>query len=172
MSQKRKYRKRKFTKSKLKKIVSKQPSETISRPEINSRIDLKDQLIRGLEEDFDIIRCQEDRQTDKKRGRPELIPDDSIRALNKQLSQWKNTLVKKMSKDQRSDAETTTISRHVKKIPDIFLKHIGNTSQYKSPNIERVFRAYLRSFVLGFLKINDCPKGTSKAELFMEYIVL
>lgn len=78
----------------------------------------------------------------------------------------------RLKRSQRSDASFASISRYIKKIPDIFLKYIGSKCQYKSRDIRVVVRSYLKSFLDGFIKIFKCPQHIDLIEYFIDYIIL
>lgn len=107
-----------------------------------------------------------------KRGRPEQIKNCSMKVLNSLILAWERELQNRLKRDQRSDASFASISRYIKKIPDIFLKYIGSKCQYKSREIRVVVKSYLRSFLDGFIKIFKCPSNVPQIEYFIDYIIL
>ncbi|CAI2373989.1 unnamed protein product [Moneuplotes crassus] len=100
-----------------------------------------------------------------KRGRPEVLKDTRIPALKNVMEEWEIELIKRLTRDQRSDAFFASVGRYIKKIPDLFLKYIGSKCQYKSRDMKVVLRSYLRCFISGFLplfplcKRDNCLKG-------------
>lgn len=77
-----------------------------------------------------------------------------------------------LTKDQRSDAKTTSIIRHIKKLPDVILKKIGSKCQYKSGELDMVLRQYLRCFKEGYLKFFTLDQGEDIVKHFLDFIVL
>ena len=61
-----------------------------------------------------------------RRGRPEDIKDCSEKALKELMRGWEEELIKRLGRDQRSDAFFASVGRYIKKIPDLFLKYIGS----------------------------------------------
>jgi hypothetical protein len=107
-----------------------------------------------------------------KRGRPESSIDCNPAKLKKLMYNWEKGLIKRLERGQRSDAKFATVSRYIKKLPDIFLKYIGSKCQYKSKEIRVVLRAYLKSFLKGFISMFPCPNNIGYEELFYDYIIL
>ena len=108
----------------------------------------------------------------KKRGRPEEEKDESLEAVRKPYKKWFKKLSNKLGIGQRSDARTATIARHAKKIPDAFLKYIGSKSQYKSQDIRKVMRSYLKAFFKCFIPVFKLEDYPEKGTLFIEFILL
>lgn len=107
-----------------------------------------------------------------KRGRPENQIDLSNKAMHRLHKKWISELKMKLKNDQRSDARTATVCRFIKKSPDIFLKYIGSKCQYKSREVYKVVRSYLKSFVQGFICYLGLEDYPHKFELFLDYITL
>lgn len=111
----------------------------------------------------------------KSRGRPETKIDMSKQALKKLIDKIAQDLVKKMKeKNQRSDARTATICRHIAKIPDHFLKELGSKCRFKSNDLSEFLSSYLKSFV-GFLNYYNVSKQSDPVyiqRLFFDFIML
>lgn len=133
---------------------------------------LLEQILRGFEGDFGTASNSVPQSGGPKRGRPENQIDVGSRALEKLFKEWRNDFKKKLMADQRSDARTATVVRFIKKIPDVFLKYIGSKCQYKSKEIYKVVRAYLKSFVQGFIYHVGKEDYPNMLELFLHYITL
>ena len=67
-----------------------------------------------------------------KRGRPEDVKDTRPIVLMNLLNRWEAELDRRLTRDQRSDAQFASVGRYIKKLPDIFLKYVGSKCQYKS----------------------------------------
>ena len=63
--------------------------------------------------------------TGTKRGRPQKNKPTTMKDLSEVFKQWEKGLLKVLkNKKQRSDSKTISIARHIKKLPDVFLKYI------------------------------------------------
>lgn len=136
---------------------------------------LSKQFERGLDGDFSLTSKPLSEDPDqRRRGRPETIKDLSAEKLNSLFDESIRDLDRKLSDkpDQRSDAKTATINRHVKKFCDKFLKHIGSKCKYKSKSIEDVVQSYLKAFCLGFCPFFDIICRDEKRGYFFDFIVL
>jgi hypothetical protein len=111
--------------------------------------------------------CQKSR-----RGRPEDIKDCSSLKLKSLLKVWENELMRRLNRDQRSDAFFASVGRYIKKIPDVFLKYIGSKCQYKAKDIRIVLRSYLKSFLCGFIVLFPTPEGYDQVDVFCDYCIL
>lgn len=134
--------------------------------------DISDQILRGLNGDFSLTGEDNEATPTKRRGRPEIIKDVSQETLGDYFRDFTLVLLMKGSSDQRIDAKTASVARQLKKVSDVFLKHIGSKCQYKSKKLNVVVRAYLKSFVLGFCKYFHLEDAPNKEELFLHYIAL
>jgi hypothetical protein len=113
---------------------------------------LTDQLRRGIfEEDFRIDPNKVVDPTQRRRGRPENEVDMSPVALKRLIDNVTKGLVNKVKGEQRSDARTASICRHLAKIPDHFLKALGSKCRYKSSDVSEVLSSYVKAFV-GFIR--------------------
>lgn len=148
-------------------------SSESSHEEEEEKETLVSQIKRGLKGDFETLTSKRINQSGlKKRGRPEEEKDTSISVLRMKYSAWQELLVTKAKKNQRSDAKTASIARHIKKMSDYFLKHIGSKCQYKSKDLSAVVRSYLKSFMTGFVKFFKLQKYSDLFTLFLDFIVL
>jgi hypothetical protein len=135
-------------------------------------IDLAGQFYEAANGNFDYGLGSAPAKEGRKRGRPEEEKDESIQAVQRPFRHWFHNLCKKLETHQRSDARTATIARHAKKIPDAFLKYIGSKSQYKSKDIRKVMRSYLKAFFKCFVPVFELENYSNKRELFIEFIIL
>lgn len=135
-------------------------------------IDLAGQYYEAITGNFDYGLGSAPAKKGKKRGRPEEEKDECITAVQEPYQVWFNNLCKKLENNQRSDARTATIARYAKKIPDAFLKYIGSKSQYKSKDIRKVMRSYLKAFFKCFIPVFGLESYVGKGKLFIEFIVL
>lgn len=107
-----------------------------------------------------------------RRGRPEDIKDCSPQKLIGLFKAWEQELIRRLNRDQRSDAFFASVGRFMKKIPDIFLKYIGSKCQYKAKDIRIVLRSYLKSFLNGFIVVFPIPEKYDKVDVFWDYCIL
>lgn len=115
-------------------------------------------------------------QNKNKRGRPEVEKDTSPKALKAVMLGWEKELIRRLSRDQRSDAFFASAGRYIKKIPDIFLKYIGSKCQYKSRDMRVVLRSYLKTFITGFLPMFPlCSRDNNLRgflDIFLDFCML
>lgn len=107
-----------------------------------------------------------------RRGRPEDIKDCSPQKLIGLFKAWEEELIRRLNRDQRSDAFFASVGRFMKKIPDIFLKYIGSKCQYKAKDIRIVLKSYLRSFLNGFIVVFPISEEYDKLDVFCDYCIL
>ena len=143
--------------------------------EKNSKFDLPTQIKRSLRESREDPRdvsnfIQASRLNAKPNGRPENIKKwfkgDVVAVVEKHLNK------RASKKEQRSDAENTTVMKAIYGIPDALLKHNGSKCQYKSKKINTVLRQYLLCFKVRYLKFFELDSSEVTVKHFLDFIVL
>jgi hypothetical protein len=137
---------------------------------------LTEQLMRGIfKRDFRIDPTKSLDPSHKRRGRPENAVDMSPANLKRLIAGVRKGLVEKVKNNQRSDARTASICRHLAKIPDHFLKALGSKCRFKSNLVPEVLSSYIKAYIgfIDFYEVTEEKVGRDYLiKMFFDFICL
>ena len=158
--------------SKSKKILMKKPSIKVRKNESRGIVnfDPKVDYLKQIDDAFKVYLGLLPKPTlQAKRGRP--LKDRSTNNLESLFNEWINLYVDKINVE-RKDAQLTTVTRHIKKVPSIFLHNTESSTHFKSKIFGKRLSAYLHCFIEGFLKFFPHDKNVeSLRDLFLDFII-